>query len=120
MRSSFAIPILVLFAGLLLMGANGESPITFATFLTPTGVVIAAGLLTTLIQAIKTVFPAIDERVSGALMAFVGSAVLYVITALAVGVPTADAGLLVFMAWLSCATSSIGIKAASDHVGLSN
>lgn len=90
--------------------------VSFASFLTPPGVIAAAAVITTLVQLIKSVFPAIDAKVSGALMAFVGSAVLYVFTAVAVGVPTFDSGLLVFLAWLSCATSSVGIKSATNHV----
>lgn len=89
---------------------------TFASFMTPEGVIVAAGLVTVLVQLIKTVFPAIDARVSGALLAFVLTAVLYVFTALATGPATWDAGLVLFAAWLSCATSAVGIKAASDHV----
>ena len=90
--------------------------LTFQSFLTPQGVVAAAAIITVLIQLIKSVFPAIDARVSGALMAFVLSAVLYVLTALAVGVVDANAGLTVFLAWLSCATSAVGIKSTADHV----
>ena len=45
--------------------------VTFASFLTPQGVVAAAATITVLVQLIKTVLPAIDARVSGALMAFV-------------------------------------------------
>jgi hypothetical protein len=90
--------------------------LTFQSFLTPEGVVAAAAVITVLIQLLKGVFPAIDARVSGALMAFVLSAVLYVLTALAVGVADANAGLAVFLAWLSCATSSVGIKSTADHV----
>lgn len=89
---------------------------TFASFLTPQGVIVAAGLVTVLVQLIKTVFPAIDARVSGALMAFVLTAVLYLITALATAPSTWDAGLVLFAAWLSCATSAVGIKSATAHV----
>lgn len=89
---------------------------TFADFLTPAGLVIAAGVVTSLVELVKSVFPPIAARISGALMAFVITAVLYVLTALAVGVPTPDAGLGVFLAWLACATSAIGIKSAVAHV----
>ena len=90
--------------------------ITFASLLEPAGVIVAAGIITTLVQLIKAVFPALDARVSGALMAFLASAVLYVLAGLATNVVTLDAGLLVFLAWLSCATSSVGIKSTIDHV----
>jgi hypothetical protein len=89
--------------------------ITFASLVTPAGVVVAAGIVTTLVQLIKTAFPLLGVRVSGALMAFVGTAGLYAVTAGAVGVASPDAGLGIFLAWLSCATSAVGIKAALDH-----
>lgn len=89
--------------------------LTFAAFLTPAGVVAAAAAITMLVQLLKGVFPTIDARVSGAILAFSLSAVLYAATAAATGLPTWDAGLTVFLAWLSCATSSVGIKAATDH-----
>ena len=90
--------------------------ITFAALLEPAGVVIAAGIITTLVQLLKSVFPPLDARLSGALMAFLASAVLYLLAGLATNVSTLDAGLAVFLAWLSCATSSVGIKATADHV----
>lgn len=112
----FLVPTLIGLVALLLMGAEGDPPLTFASFLTPTGIVAAAALITGFIQLIKSVFTVVDARVSGALMAFVFSAILYVLTAFATGVTSPDAGLAVFMAWLACATSSVGIKATSDHV----
>lgn len=95
-------------------------PITFESLITPPGVVVAAGIVTALVQLIKGVFPVVDEKVSGALQAFVLTAVLYILVA--VTVPQADANgyLLIFMAWLSCATSAVGIKSVSDHVQSTN
>lgn len=90
--------------------------ITFAGLLTPEGAVAGALVITLLIQLLKAALPTLDARVSGALMAFILSAILYVFAGLSTGVPTLDAGLAVFIAWLSCATSSVGIKSASDHV----
>lgn len=90
--------------------------VTFASFLTADGIIAAAAAVTLLVQLIKTVAPMIDARVSGALMAFVLSAVLYVLAGISVGVPTLDAGLPVFWAWLACAAASVGIKASTDHV----
>jgi len=90
--------------------------ITFADFVTPGGVIVAAGAVTALVQLLKTVAPTLDAKVSGALMAFIGTAALYGVTAAALGVPTPDAGLTIAFAWLSCATSAVGIKATFDHV----
>lgn len=90
--------------------------ITFASLLTPEGIVIAGGIITTLVELIKRVFPAIDEKVSGALLAFVLSAILYVLAAVATSVTDLDAGLVVFMAWLATATAAIGINSTVTHV----
>jgi len=43
--------------------------------------------------------------------AFVLSGVLYLIAGIATGVATFDAGLNVFLAWLTCATASVGVYA---------
>ena len=89
--------------------------VTFASLLEPGGVITAAVIITTLVQLLKAVFPTLDARVSGALLAFVFSAVLYVLAAFATGADNLDEGLLVFLAWLSCATSAVGIKSAVSH-----
>ncbi len=89
--------------------------ITFESLLTPEGVLVAAALITTLVQLIKSVLPALDARVSGALMAFSISLVLYVLAGVATGVADLNAGLAVFAAWLACATAAVGIKSAATH-----
>jgi len=89
--------------------------ITFGSFLLPAGLLVAAGLITTLIEVLKTAIPPLNARVSGATMAFVLSALLYIATGLAVGVASADAGLQVFAAWLACAVAAMGIKSGYSH-----
>lgn len=94
--------------------------VTFDILVTPAGVVIAAGIITGLVQILKTAIPILDAKVSGALMAFVISAGLYVVTALALNsigdLEGPNGALNVFLAWLSAATSAIGIKASVAHV----
>lgn len=90
--------------------------ITFASLLTPEGIVIAGGLVTSLVELIKRVLPTIDEKVSGALLAFVLSAVLYILAAVATSVGDLDAGLVVFTAWLACALAAVGVNATVTHV----
>lgn len=80
---------------------------TFATFLTPEGIVAAAALVTSLISVLRTAIPFV-ATVDGRLLALVLSAVLYVLTAISVGIPTPDAALTLFAAWLACATASVG------------
>jgi hypothetical protein len=88
---------------------------TFASFLTPEGIVVAGGLITAFVQLIKTVFPIIDERVSGAVMAFSLSLVLYIVTALVVQTTTPDAVLTVIASWLACSTAAVGVYATVRH-----
>lgn len=88
---------------------------TFADFLTPAGIVVAAGIVTALVELIKGVFPVVDDKVSGALQAFVITGLLYVFTALAVPPPDPNGALTIFLAWLACATSAVGIKSATAH-----
>ena len=98
--------------------------VTFASLVTPAGVVIAAGIITGLIQLVKASIPAIDAAVSGAAMAFVVSAALYVIVAVTLNgdgtITNANGYLGVFLAWLSAATSAVGIKSTFDHVSSPN
>ena len=89
-----------------------DSP-TFAAFLTPEGIVVAGGLITAFVQLIKTVFPVIDAKVSGAVMAFVLAAVLYIVTALVVGLDSPDAYLTVIASWLACATAAVGVHSTA-------
>lgn len=90
--------------------------ITFASFLVPEGVVIAGALVTAFVELLKGVFPGLSERVSGALMAFILTAILYVLTAIAVPPGAPDGYLTVFAAWLSCATTAVGIHSTVSHV----
>jgi len=89
--------------------------ITFAVLLTAAGTGVAAGIITALVQLLKSAFPALDARFSGAAMAFVLSAVLYVVAGAAVGVTSLDAALVVFLAWLTCAVASVGVYATVKH-----
>jgi hypothetical protein len=93
-----------------------ETP-TFAAMLTPEGIVVAGGLITAFVQLIKTVFPIVDEKVPGAIMAFTLSAALYMATALVVGVPTPDAYLTVLASWLACATAAVGVYSTAKFAG---
>ena len=91
--------------------------VSFASFLTPEGIIVAGGLITAFVQLLKSTFPVIDEKVSGAVMAFVLSALLYVATTFATGgIPTWDAGLTILASWIACATASVGVYASVRHV----
>lgn len=83
--------------------------VTFPILLTAAGTGIAAGIVTGLVQLLKTAFPALDARFSGASMAFVLSAALYIVAGFAVGVSTLDAALVVFLAWLTCGAAAVGV-----------
>jgi hypothetical protein len=85
--------------------------ITFAVLLTAAGTGIAAGIITAVVQLLKAVIAPLVDRMTGAGVAFVLSAVLYLLAAFAVGVDSLDEGLVVFVAWLTCATAAVGIYA---------
>jgi hypothetical protein len=89
---------------------------TFADLLTPEGMVIAAAMIVTLVQVVKAAIPMLDARVSGGLMAFIASALLYIGAAIVLPKETVDVLLQTFAAWLVVASSAMGIKAGADHV----
>lgn len=91
--------------------------ITFAALLTAAGAGIAAGIITALVELTKNVAPAIHAKLSGASLAFIFSAVLFVLAGIAVGVNSLDEGLVVFLAWLTCATSAVGINSTLANRG---
>jgi len=82
---------------------------TFASFLTAEGIVVAGALITAIVQLVKGVFPVVDTKVPGAVMAFSLSAALYVATALVVGIASPDAALTIVASWIACATASVGV-----------
>jgi hypothetical protein len=81
--------------------------ITFASLLTAAGAGIAAGIITSTVELLKRSIPPLAEA-NGATMAFVLSAVLYALAAIATAVGTLDAALVVFVAWLTCGTAAVG------------
>ncbi len=88
----------------------------FSDLITPGGIVAAAALITVLIQVLKAAFPMLDVRVSGALMAFVLSGLLYVLAGFVLPHGTPDAVLEVFASWVAVAAAAMGIKSGADHV----
>jgi hypothetical protein len=92
------------------------SAISFASLLTAAGAGVAAGLITSLVEVVKTVWGRESMPVSGAALAFALSAVLYLLAGIATGVASLDAGLAVFVAWLTCATSAVGVHSTITHV----
>lgn len=82
--------------------------LTFAALLTAAGAGIAAGIVTGVVSLVKTSLPFTADW-HGAAMAFAGSAVLYALAGVATGVATLDAGLGVFLAWLTCSTAAVGL-----------
>jgi hypothetical protein len=83
--------------------------LTFAILLTAAGAGVAATIITGLVALILRTFPAVAARVTGASLAFIASAVLFLLAGIAVGVDTLDEGLVVFVAWLTCATAAVGV-----------
>lgn len=90
--------------------------LTFAALLTPEGIVAAAAVITTLVSLLKNVFPVVDQKVSGALMAFVISGLLYALSLTAVPVAAPDDVLAIVLAWIACATAAVGVHSTVQHV----
>jgi hypothetical protein len=90
--------------------------LSFATLLTAAGAGIAAGLVTTLVEVLKTTWGRESMPVSGAALSFGLSAVLYLLAGIATGVDSLDDGLVLFVAWLTCTTSAVGVHSTISHV----
>lgn len=89
---------------------------TFSDLITPAGIVGAAALIVMLVQVIKGALPIVGERVSGALLAFMATGLLYIAAAIVLGGTNADALLQIFASWVAVAGLAMGIKAGADHV----
>ena len=92
--------------------------LTWSALLTPAGVVLAAAGITALTELLKTVWPGIHDRVNGLQIAFVISALLYAVaTSLSVQEQSsADLVLVGIFAWISCATSAVGIHQTAEKI----
>ena len=88
----------------------GGHTMTFADLLTAAGAGIAATVVTLAVEVIKTGLAKTPIGAwDGVMMAFILSAVLYVLAGVATGVATLDAGLTIFIAWLTCASAAVGV-----------
>lgn len=90
--------------------------LTLADFLTVAGVAAAAAFATGIVALVKAVFPVVDARVSGAVMVFILTAILYVLAGVSTGAATLDAWFAVFVAWVTCATAAVGVYSTVQHV----
>ena len=90
---------------------------TFEDLTTAAGAAAAAGLVMVLVQLLKAVLPQLFARLTGALWAFIGTAVLYLVGALVLAPSwaNANAGLAYFIAWVTAATAAVGIHAAATQ-----
>lgn len=94
-------------------GVPSADGITFAVLATTAGATIAAGIVFGIIQVLKGAFPAFVDRLTGAGLAFVLTAFLYVAVGYVLQPPNADGYLVIFLSWLNCALVSVGIHATS-------
>lgn len=90
--------------------------LTVASLFTAAGAGIAALVIRQLVQVLKAVLPPLDSAVSGALQAFILSALLYVLAAIALPVNGADGVLNAIVTWLTCASAAIGIDVTWNRV----
>ena len=68
------------------------------------------------VEVIKKAVPAIDEAVSGAILALFCSTILYILTAITQLPLTPDQALQCFAAWLGVTATAIGVKATTEHI----
>jgi hypothetical protein len=87
----------------------------FASLVTPTGVVIAAGIITSVVELGKKTFPGLYDRVNGLQQSFILTAGLYGLVGLSIAPDSLDDLLGVFLAWVSCATSAVGFYEAASR-----
>lgn len=80
--------------------------ITWDVLLTAAGVGIAGVIITTLVEVVKRVLT--PREINGAVLAFVFSAILYIVALFATDSLSWDPALQVFLAWLTCAATSVG------------
>lgn len=81
---------------------------TFTDLLLASGALAAATAITLLISVLKTSIPPVAAW-NGALMAFVASAILYILAAIDLNKLTLDGGLEVSLSWLACAAAAVGV-----------
>lgn len=81
-------------------------PVTFEALLSAAGAGIAAGIITAAVSLLRTAIP-LTANWNGATMAFVGAGVLYALAGVATGVNSLDAGLGVFIAFLTCGAAAV-------------
>lgn len=93
------------------------TPLTFESLLTPAGMAVAAALLVTLVEIVKVGLPIVDRHVSGATLAFLLSAALYIVAAVVLPNATPDLYLAAFCAWIMVAAGAMGIKSGAMHIG---
>ena len=90
--------------------------LTLASLLEVAGIAAAAALTTGIVALLKSVFPPLNAKVSGALMAFVITLVLYLLAGFSTGAGSLEAWFAVFVAWLTCATAAVGVYSTVNHV----
>ena len=96
-------------------GGATMTNLTVASLLTEAGARTAARLVTTLVELLKDGVGFRAPTASGAALAFGLSALLYILAGVATGVDSLDEGLVVFVAWLTCVTSAVGLYSTITH-----
>lgn len=87
--------------------------ITFEALLSAVGAGIAATIVTLTVDLFKTAFQKFGgQDWDGMMLAFIFSAVLYVLAGVATGTDTLNEGLAVFLSWLTCAAAAVGVHKA--------
>lgn len=92
-------------------------PITFDALFTAAGAGAAALVVRQVIELLKAALPVLDAKVSGALQAFVLTAVTYGVAIAVTPAQQTPNGILAgIVAWVTCATAAVGIDQAWERV----
>lgn len=93
--------------------------VTLAFLLTPGGILTAGFIAAGFIEYIKSIFPALDKRFSGALMSGVVLLVLYLLAGIAtMAFASLDGIFSLFQWWLAAASAAVGGRSVVTHAGL--
>lgn len=87
---------------------------TFEDLTTAAGAASVAALAFIVVELLKAVIPNLFNRVTGALIAFSFTGVIYAIGAMVLSPLDANGYLALFISWIFCAAGAVGIKTVAS------
>lgn len=81
---------------------------------TATGAIAVATAAMLLVQVLKAGVPVVFDKVTGGTVAFIVTAIFYVIGAVVIK-PDANAALTLFLSWVACAAATLGVHSVANN-----